>query len=173
MRELTASSELRTIDWLLYNHYLTYLSTYMPLKNYLSIFRYSTSTRRLVDMTSLQLRLYKGILQRSDALRVNSMLSMPQLRATLSQRWSACAVPTTQSLTPLLTYPITAAAITGQSGLRLPRVHQTGRDGHQPCQRWLNYIRIYHLFNLIMENNASCTIDIDLIISIHSLQQLS
>ena len=32
----------------------------------------------LVDMTplQLQLRLYKGILQRSDALRVNSMLSM-------------------------------------------------------------------------------------------------
>ena len=30
----------------------------------------------LVDMTPLQLRLYKGILQRSDALRVNSMLSM-------------------------------------------------------------------------------------------------
>jgi SNF2 family DNA or RNA helicase len=38
-----------------------------------------------VDMTPLQLRLYKGILQRSDALHVSSMLSMPQLLATLSQ----------------------------------------------------------------------------------------
>ena len=39
----------------------------------------------LVDMTPLQLRLYKGILQRSDALHVSSMLSMSQLLATLSQ----------------------------------------------------------------------------------------
>ena len=38
-----------------------------------------------VDMTPLQLRLYKGILQRSDALHVSSMLSMSQLLATLSQ----------------------------------------------------------------------------------------
>ena len=71
-------------------------------------------------------------------------------------------------------YPITAAAaaIAGQLGLRLPRVHQSGRDGHQPCLRWLNYIRIYHLFNLMMENNASCIIDIDLIISIHRIQHV-
>ena len=39
-----------------------------------------------VDMTPLQLRLYKSILQRSDALHVSSMLSMSQLLATLSQR---------------------------------------------------------------------------------------
>ena len=39
-----------------------------------------------VDMTPLQLQLYKGILQRSDALHVSSMLSMSQLLATLSQR---------------------------------------------------------------------------------------
>ena len=38
-----------------------------------------------VDMTPLQLQLYKGILQRSDALHVSSMLSMSQLLATLSQ----------------------------------------------------------------------------------------
>ena len=101
-----------------------------------------------VDMTPLQLRLYKGILQRSDALHVSSMLSMSQLLATLSQLHKvvnhpkqilnfrekarleeakrianntyAGAVPTNQSLNHSLTYPITAAAavITGQSVLR-------------------------------------------------------
>ena len=51
-----------------------------------------------VDMTPLQLRLYKGI----------------------TNNTYAGAVPTTQSLNHSLTYPITAAAaaITGQSGLR-------------------------------------------------------
>jgi hypothetical protein len=96
-----------------------------------------------VDMTPLQLRLYKGILQRFDALHVSSMLSMSQLLATLSEvkrianNTYAGAVPTTQSLTHSLTYPITAAAaaITGQSVLRLPREHQSGRDGHQSYQR--------------------------------------
>ena len=28
-----------------------------------------------------------------------------------------------------------SAAIKGQLGLRLPRVHQSGRAGHQSCQR--------------------------------------
>ncbi len=50
--------------------------------------------------------------------------------------------------------------------------HRAVRDGHQPCQRRLKYIRIYHLFNLMMENNASCTIDIDLIISVHRTQHM-
>jgi hypothetical protein len=108
-----------------------------------------------------------------------SMLSMSQLLATLSQRWSAspttlCRCRAYYSVTHSLTYPITAAAaaITGQLGLRITRVHQSERAGHQLCQRWLNYIRIYHLFNLMMENNASCTIDIDLIISIHRKQHV-
>ncbi len=96
-----------------------------------------------VDMTPLQLRLYKGILQRSDALHVSSMLSMSQLLATLSQRWSAS--PTTHSITHSHTLLLL---------LRLRS--QSSR---------VFAIRIYHLFILMMENHASCTIDIDSIIS--------